>query len=201
MSMMPYYANGLFGDDTGLIIALLIGFVFGWFLERGGLGSARKLASQFYLTDLTVLKVMFSAIVTAMLGLFWLDKSGLLDLSMVPVPGTYVLPQAVGGLVFGIGFVTGGLCPGTSCVSASTGRRDGLAVMAGMFAGVLLFGLMYPMLAGFWASTPMGETTFSELLGVPPGVIVFGVTVLALAAFVGGSAIERSFAARRGGAA
>lgn len=198
MNSMPFYANGLFGDGVGLIVALAIGLAFGWFLERGGLGSARKLAGQFYLTDLTVLKVMFSAIVTAMLGLFWLDRFGVLDISQVRVPGTYVLPQAVGGIVFGIGFVTGGLCPGTSCVSASTGRKDGWAVMAGMFSGVFLFGVLYPLLGGFWASTPLGPVTIPELLGVPTGFVVLAVTAMALAAFVAGSAVERRFAARHG---
>ena len=65
----PFYEYGLLGDRTSLVIAIAIGVVFGFFLERGGLGDARKLAAQFYLTDLTVLKVMFSAIVTAALGL------------------------------------------------------------------------------------------------------------------------------------
>lgn len=194
MSAMPLYVNGLFGDAVGLVIALVLGIAFGWFLERGGLGSARKLAGQFYLTDLTVLKVMFSAIVTAMLGLFWFDRSGVLDLSLVRAPGTYVLPQAVGGLVFGVGFVTGGLCPGTSCVSASTGRKDGLAVMAGMFTGVFLFGVTYPFLAGFRESTPLGDVTLAQLIGVPFGAAVFAVTMLALASFIVGSALERRFA-------
>ena len=82
-----------------------IGIAFGWALERAGLGSARKLAGQFYLTDLTVFKVMFSAIVTAMLGVFWLGRLGLLDLARVYVPETFLLPQLVGGLLFGVGFV------------------------------------------------------------------------------------------------
>lgn len=66
---------------------------FGWCLERAGLGSARKLVGQFYLSDLTVFKVMFSAIVTAMLGAFWLGRLGLLDLTRVYVPETYLLPR------------------------------------------------------------------------------------------------------------
>ena len=102
---------------------MLFGIAFGWFLERGGMGNARKLAGQFYFTDLSVLKLMFSAIVTAMLGLFWLSWAGLLDLSRVYVPETFIAPQLVGGLVFGVGFAIGGLCPGTSCVAAATGRQ------------------------------------------------------------------------------
>ena len=69
---------------------------------------------------------MFTAIVTAMLGIFWLSWLGILDISLVYINPTYILPQLVGGLVFGIGFVVGGLCPGTSCVALATGRVDGL---------------------------------------------------------------------------
>jgi hypothetical protein len=187
---VPFYVNGLFGDGVALSVALLLGFVFGWFLERGGLGSARKLAGQFYLTDLTVLKVMFSAILTAMLGAFWLAKLGVLDLAQVYVPATYVLPQLVGGLVFGIGFAVGGLCPGTSCVAAATGRKDGLAVMAGMCAGILLFSEFLPQLQGFYDSTPLGSATLPGILGVSRGLVVFGITALALGAFIVAERIE-----------
>ena len=93
----PFFEFGVFGDHGALIAAVLIGIAFGWCLERAGMGSARKLAGQFYLTDLTVFKVMFSAIITAMLGAFWLGRLGVLDLSRVYVPETYVLPQLVGG--------------------------------------------------------------------------------------------------------
>jgi uncharacterized membrane protein YedE/YeeE len=198
VTAMPFYVNGLFGDAIGLVIALLVGLAFGWFLERGGLGSARKLAGQFYLTDMTVLKVMFSAIVTAMLGLFWLSRVGLLDLTRVVVPGPYIAPQAIGGIVFGAGFVMGGLCPGTSCVSAATGRRDGLAVVLGMAAGVLLFGLAFPMVRSLYEATPLGATTLPELLHVPPGVVVFGVTAMAVGMFAGATTIERRVRRRRG---
>lgn len=98
-----------FGARGAVIAAIAIGLAFGWTLERAGLGSARKLAAQFYLADLTVFKVMFSAIVTAMLGAYWLGRLGILDLSRVYVPETYLLPQLVGGLLFGAGFVISGL--------------------------------------------------------------------------------------------
>src|SRR6185503_18302804 len=123
-----------------LLIALAIGIAFGFTLERAGLGSAPKLAGQFYLTDFTVFKVLFSAIVTAMLGAFWLGRLGILDLSAVYVPETWLVPQLAGGVVFGAGFVIAGLCPGTSCVAAASGRGDGAAVVGGMFTGVLVTG-------------------------------------------------------------
>ena len=132
----PFYQHGLFGDSTSLLIALVIGLGFGFTLERAGFGSGRKLAAQFYLTDLTVFKVMFSAFLTAMIGLYVLSRVGLLDLSLIYRLPTYLVPQLVGGLIFGVGFVVGGYCPGTSCVAASTGRIDGLVLVAGMMTGI-----------------------------------------------------------------
>src|SRR5207253_7483606 len=126
----PLSEYGLLGTRGALGFGVAIGVAFGWCLERAGLGSARKLVGQFYGTDLTVFKVLFTAIVTAMLGAFWLGRFGVLDLANVYVPETYWLPQLAGGLLFGAGFVVAGLCPGTSCVAAATGRIDGVAVVA-----------------------------------------------------------------------
>ena len=94
-----------------LLTALAIGAAFGFALERAGLGDPNKLSGQFYLRDFTVFKVMMTAIVTAMLGLFWLGRLGVVPLGALYVPETFLLPQAVGGLIFGAGFVLCGLCP------------------------------------------------------------------------------------------
>ncbi len=193
----PFFEFGAFGPQGAIAAALVIGIAFGWFLERAGMGSARKLAGQFYLTDLTVFKMLFSAILTAMLGAFWLGRLGMLDLSRVYVPETFILPQLVGGLVFGIGFAIGGLCPGTSCVAAATGRGDGLALLVGMFTGVLLSGLAFGRLAAFYASTPHGAFTLPQLLRVPYGVVVAGVVIVALVGFRGAELVEAKFSRSR----
>jgi rhodanese-related sulfurtransferase/uncharacterized membrane protein YedE/YeeE len=184
-----------------LAVAVAIGIAFGWALERAGLGDARKLVGQFYFTDFTVFKVMFSAIVVAMLGAFWLGRLGVVDLSRVAIPDTYLLPQLAGGVIFGAGFVIAGLCPGTSCVAAASGRADGIAVILGMFAGVLLTGLAFAPLAGFYESTARGALTLPQLLGVPYGVVVAAVVAVAAAGFWAAEAIERGWrpAIRRGG--
>jgi hypothetical protein len=174
-----------------MITAFAIGIAFGFALERAGLGSARKLIGQFYGTDFTVFKVMFSAIVTAMLGAFWLSRLGLVDLSRVYVPETWLLPQLVGGLVFGVGFVIAGLCPGTSCVAAATGRGDGAMVILGMFAGVLATGFAFAPLRDFYESTSRGALTLPDVLHVPYGVVVCAVVVVALAGFAVAERIEK----------
>ena len=189
--MAPFYEFGRFGDGTSLLIAILLGIAFGWFLERGGMGNARKLAGQFYVTDLSVLKLMFSAIVTAMLGLFWLSWAGLLDLSHVYVPETFILPQLVGGVVFGVGFAIGGLCPGTSCVAAVTGRQDGLALVGGLLAGVFVFGELFPFIQPFADATARGAWTLPQALGLTHGTVIGIIVAVALGAFAGAERLER----------
>ncbi|OFW09889.1 MAG: hypothetical protein A3H96_01665 [Acidobacteria bacterium RIFCSPLOWO2_02_FULL_67_36] len=174
-----------------LAIAFVIGVAFGAALERAGLGSARKLVGQFYLTDLTVFKVMFTAIVTAMLGTFWLARLGVIDLSQVYVPETFLAPQIAGGLVFGAGFALAGLCPGTSCVASASGRGDGLAVVGGMFTGVLITGLAFPLVRQFYDADGGRVWTLPQLLHLPYGVVVGLVVLVALAGFVLAGKIER----------
>lgn len=186
----PLYEAVGFGEAWSLGIALVLGIAFGFFLERGGMGNANVLAGQFYLTDLSVFKVMFSAIVTTLLGVFWLSKIGWLELPFVFLPPTFAVPQLLGGLVFGLGFVMGGLCPGTSCVSASTGKTDGWMVMLGMLFGVFVFNEIFPFVEGVYRSTPMGQVTIPELVGVPFGRVVLAVVAIALAGFRGAEWLE-----------
>jgi uncharacterized protein len=193
----PFFEYGLFSAAFSLFVALIVGIAFGWCLERSGMGSARKLMGQFYLTDLTVFKVMFSAIITAMLGIFWLGWIGFLDIGRIYVPETYILPQLVGGIIFGVGFATAGLCPGTSCVSAVTGRGDGVGTVLGMLGGVLLAGVFFGLLEPFYQSTPHGVFTLPALIRAPYGVVVFGIVAIALGGFHFAELIEKREA--RGG--
>jgi uncharacterized membrane protein YedE/YeeE len=193
----PLFKFGLFGDQTSLVIAFLIGIGFGFFLERAGFGSARKLVSQFYLDDLAVFKVMFTAIVTAMLGVTYLSWAGVLDLSLVYLTPTYILPQIVGGLVLGFGFVVGGYCPGTSVAATATGKFDGVAYIGGVVAGTLLFAEAYPLVKTFHVTTPLGQTTIPAYFNLPYGLVVFAVVLMAIGGFAGAGWVEKRMAHRQ----
>lgn len=189
----PFYKFGMFGEEFSLIIAFLIGIGFGFFLERGGFGISRKLAAQFYFYDMTVFKVMFTAIVTAMLGVYFLGVVGLLDVNLIYYTPTFVVPQIVGGFLLGFGFIIGGYCPGTSVVSTSIGRLDGLFFLIGVFIGIFIYGEVYPWIANFANSTPMGKVTIYEFLHIPYGVAVFAVVLMAVGGFAGATYIEKKF--------
>ena len=194
--MTPLYKYGFFGDELSLVVAFVLGIGFGFCLERAGFGSARKLAAQFYLYDMSVFKVMFTAIVTAMLGVTYLGWIGWLDLSQVYLVPTFLGPQILGGLVLGVGFVVGGYCPGTSAAAVATGRVDGMVYALGIFAGTFAYAEVYPSIKAFVNSNAMGQVTLPEVLGLPWGVIVFVVVVIAVAGFWGAGKVERWIGSR-----
>ena len=191
----PFFKFGLFGDEASLIVAFVIGIGFGVFLEQAGFGSAKKLTDQFYFRDMAVFRVMFTAIVTAMLGLFYLAAVGWVDLSLVYIQPTYLWPQIVGGLLLGIGFIVGGYCPGTSLVALATGKLDALVFVAGVFAGIFAIGEVWPSITGFTESSNLGRLTLPEVLHLPMGLVVFLVVLMAVGGFWGAGALERRFAA------
>jgi len=195
----PFFKFDMFSVDFSLVVAFIIGIGFGFALERGGFGNARILASQFYFTDMRVLKVMFSAIVTAMLGVFFFVAFGWLDLSLVYYTDTNLIPQIVGGLILGIGFVIGGYCPGTSCVSAATGRIDGVVYLLGVMAGIFVFGEIFPWISDFYYSTNMGRVFLPDYLGLSYGMVVFLVVLMAVGAFAAAEWGEKKMAAKKSG--
>jgi hypothetical protein len=192
----PLYKFGAFGDETSLIVAFLIGIGFGWFLERAGFGNARKLMAQFYLTDMAVFKVMFTAVVTAMLGITYLAWIGWLDLSLVYYVPTFWVTAILGGLLMGVGFVIGGYCPGTSVVSMATGRLDGLVYVGGFTAGTLGFAVGYPLFKDLLSMGDLGVLTLPEVTGISWGIVAFGVVLMAVGGFAGATWVEGWMAAK-----
>jgi len=184
----------LFGYETGLVLATVIGFFFGFVLERAGFGRAQNIVAQFYFTNMRVLKVMFSAVATAALGLAALSGFGVLDLSSVTVPPAFLWSQVVGGLLVGVGMAVSGYCPGTCVVAGASGNLDGVATFGGIVAGSLLFGLVYPLVEGLYMAAPLHGVLLFDLIGIPHAVLAAGVLLMAVGAFLGGEKVERIFA-------
>lgn len=190
----PLLLNDVIPAGYELPMAIGIGLAMGVVLERAGFGSCRKLVSQFYLFDMTVFKVMFTAIVTAMTGVYLLSGAGQLNLEQLFMAGTYLWPQVAGGLLLGAGFVIGGYCPGTSAVAAASGKLDALANMAGILAGMFCYGTLYSLLDPFVDSSAMGKQTLYGYLGLPYGLVVVAVILMAAGGFWGATLVERKFA-------
>lgn len=191
--MGPLYKFGWFDFSYSLQIAGLVGFFFGFVLERAGFGDARKLTAIFYLRDFAVLKVMFTAIVVCILGLLYFSLFGWMDLSKIYTLPTYIWPQIVGGLVLGAGFVVGGYCPTTSIVATVSGKLDGLIFIVGMMVGSIIFAELFPFLKDFYEAGSMGQVRLPELFHVGPGVIALLVCLMALGAYWVAERVENKF--------
>jgi hypothetical protein len=197
---LPLSSSVEFSLSVDLAIAFILGGGFGFCLERAGFGSARKLTAVFYLYDMAVVKVMFTAIVTAMTGLFILSAVGMLDIAELYVEPTSYAAQALGGLIFGTGFIVGGYCPGTAIAAAATGRKDGLAFAAGMLAGVLAYVEVTPGIDDWIKANTQGEMTLPLVTGIGMGWFVLAFVAFLIFAGWGMSRVEHRFGGLRPGA-
>ena len=180
--------------DGGVASGLLSGILFGYVLENAGFASPRKLTAQFRLTDWSVFKVMFTAVIVAAAGLYGATALGLMPASGVFIPTTFFWATLAGGALIGAGMAVGGYCPGTSAVGLASGRFDGLMFMAGMVIGIGLFASVFEPIKGFYfaAQGPQGQT-LAQLFGLPAWAVIGGLIVVAAGGFVLGSWCERKF--------
>ena len=84
-----------------LLFPLVIGFGFGFALQKAGLGQYNKIVNVFRFTDLAVLKFMMTTLAVAMVGVFALNTLGWIALPTIP--STYLVGNLIGGLIFGVG--------------------------------------------------------------------------------------------------
>ncbi len=180
-------------QEVNLLIAFIIGLGFGFALEQAGFSSSRKLAGMFYGYDTTVLKVFFTASITAMLGLLFLNYMGMIDMSIVYVNDLYLSSAIVGGVIMGAGFIIGGYCPGTSVCAAAIGKIDAMYFVGGSMLGILIFGQLYPLWEKLHNSQHLGPLKLSDSLGIKDGLLGFFVIVAALLMFWIAEIAEKKF--------
>jgi hypothetical protein len=176
----PFAKTGVISAATNLWLAIPIGIVFGYALFHAGFTDSRRIAWAFYFKDVGVPVVMFSAIVTGMLGLWGLSLAGLIDISLVYMLPTYLLPMAVGGVLFGIGMVIGGYCPGTAIAAIATGKIDGVVFIGGFLIGSMVFGDFFPVWGDFYNSDYMGAFRLDQWLGIGLGPTVLLIVIIAV---------------------
>jgi hypothetical protein len=171
------------GNELNFIVALIVGIAFGFVLEQAGFSTSKKLVGLFYGYDFTVLRVFFTGGVTAMLGVIALAHFGLLDMKLVYVNPTFLWSAIVGGLIMGLGFVTGGYCPGTSICAAAIGKIDAMIFIGGSLLGVLVFAEGYPLFEGLYKAASWGNVQVFETLGMSQSLFACLLIFMAVAAF------------------
>lgn len=189
--MGPLVVNEIISENTNLFLAFIIGIGFGFVLESSGFSSSRKLAGVFYGYDTVVLKVFFTAAITAMLGLLFFSLFGWIDLSLVYVNPTFLPSAILGGVIMGLGFIMGGYCPGTSFCGASIGKIDAFVFIGGLFIGVLIFGLGFKLWEGVYMAGNLGDPKVSAKLGLSDGVFAFLLIIVALGMFMAAEWAEK----------
>lgn len=191
--MGPLITNDIISSDTNLLFAFIIGIAFGFILESSGFSSSRKLAGLFYGYDTVVLKVFFTAGITAMVGLLFFSLFGWIDMEMVYINPTFLPSAIVGGLIMGLGFIMGGFCPGTSVCAAAIGKIDAMVFIGGLFIGVFIFTEGFPLLEKLYMAGAKGDIKISDALGLKDGVVALLFILMAVTVFWIGEKAEKKF--------
>jgi uncharacterized membrane protein YedE/YeeE len=194
----PLVRNGIISDGTNYVFAVLIGILFGYALQRSGFTNSRKIASAFYMKDVDVPVVMFTAIITSSVGLWGMSLLGLIDTSQMYFLPSYLLPMVVGGLIFGIGMAVGGFCPGTSLASMVTGKIDAMVFVGGFLLGSLLFGDLYPFWDKFYNSDAHGVWRIDQLFNINLGLAVLLIALLGVFGSLGMRKLQYKFWGKNG---
>ncbi|MFZ5941952.1 MAG: YeeE/YedE thiosulfate transporter family protein [Bacteroidota bacterium] len=191
--MGPLIANDIISPNTNLLLAFLIGIGFGFVLEASGFSSSRKLAGQFYGYDTTVIKVFFTAALTAAIGLLLMSLFGWIDMDLVFINPYFVWSTIVGGIIMGAGFILGGFCPGTSVTGAVIGKIDAMIFLVGIVIGVMIFTEGYPLFKNLYMASPKGNVKISDALGLSDGLFLLLLVIAAFAAFYVAEWAEKKF--------
>ena len=159
-----------------LLQGLAFGLVFGFLLQKGGATKYDVIIGQLLLTDFTIVKIMLSAVVTGMIGIYAMKTLGWVKLS--PKSGSAGM-NIIGGLIFGVGFALLGYCPGTIAGAIGNGYLDALVGgLAGILIGSGIFAALYPQLSqGILKKGYFGDLTLPRLLKLGDWVVVIPVAL------------------------
>jgi len=194
--MGPLFPQELISEEINILIGFFIGIGFGFLLEAAGFTNTRKLAGVFYGYDFVVLKVFFSAAISAAIIMFFLNHFGIMDISLTFYPKTYWIPTLIGGFIMAFGFIIGGFCPGTSVCAAVTGKIDAMLFVLGAFIGIFGYAFSYDSLwKDLRSSGAMGKVNIAEWMGMSDGLFILLLTVLAAIIFFAVSIIQKKVVA------
>jgi uncharacterized protein len=164
-------------DRSSLIWGLFFGIIFGFLLQKGGATKYNVIIGQLLLEDFTVLKIMLTAAVTGMIGIYFMKSMGWVKL--YPKPGSVGM-SVIGGLIFGVGFAVLGYCPGTIAGAVGNGYLDALVGgLIGIIVGAGLYASLYPKVRNsILKKGDFGTITLPEVFKVNDWVVVIPTAVV-----------------------
>lgn len=172
-----------FADPQTLLLGALTGLIFGFLLQKGGVTRYNVIVNQFRFKDFTVLKTMLTAIVVGAIGIYAMLQLGMIK--GLQVKGAELAMNGVGGLIFGVGMVLLGYCPGTALAAAGQGSRDAIVGIAGAFVGAAVYAEAYPLLARTLQPIGnLGKITFADAAQTSPWWFIAALATIAVVLFV-----------------
>ena len=181
--LAPYYKLGFINEFGMIIIALVAGLAFGYILVAVGMLNSKKISAVFYGEDWSVMKIMFSAVVTAMVLTFTAYYFGLVDINLVQLANVNLAGQIIGGMLIGAGMVIGGYCPGTSIAAGMNRKIDAWIYIGGFMVGIFVYGIAYPFISQYILSANLGKLTLSDIFGLSYGTMTLIIVGVALTTF------------------
>ncbi|NNE91006.1 MAG: YeeE/YedE family protein [Verrucomicrobiales bacterium] len=158
----------------------MFGIVFGILLNKGRVTDYNVIVNFFRLKDLTVLKIMLTAIIVGGLGVFAMNGFGWIE--GYHIKDANLAGMALGSAIFGVGMAVYGFCPGTAVAAIATGRLHALVGFFGMLTGGMIYAFSYPWLKTNVISIgQMGKVQLNDVTGLP--MIGWWVILTAAAAF------------------
>ena len=176
------FDSSFFADPKTLALGALTGLVFGWLLEKGGVTRYPTIVGQFLLRDFTMLKILLTAVVVGGLGVYGMLEAGWIE--GLSVKSAHLVGNALGGLIFGVGMVVLGYCPGTGVAALGSGARDAGPGILGMLVGAGLYAEAHPWFEAHVLNLgAIGKATLPSISGVSPWWFFALVAVLAAGLF------------------
>ena len=170
-----------------IILAILLGTLFGFVLHRVGASNPENIINMLRLKDLHLMKAILLAIGVASSILFVGLAAGFINPSHISIKASY-WGVLVGGIILGAGWAVAGYCPGTGVVALGDGRKDAIPFIAGGLVGAFIYMIIYGSLKGTFllekiaggkTTLAMTPTKYEALITSIPGIVVaLGISLL-----------------------
>ncbi len=163
-------------------LGLLTGIAFGFLLQKGRVLRFDKQVGAMLLKDMTILKFMLSAIIVGMIGIYFLNDIGFIELKHKTMNVGAVV---IGGALFGLGWAVMGFCPGTSIGAIGEGRWHAIWAVLGMITGAAIFAELYP----FFKQTVLvwldwGKVSLADVTGLNHWVVIVALAAVYIGLFI-----------------
>lgn len=168
------------------LTAAPVGFLFGFFLQKGDLCGSSAMSEVLLMRDARKLAGLGVAIVVSMVGFAVIERLGWVTLRPKPLLWASWI---VGGAIFGAGTVLAGGCISGCLYKAGAGNLNSMAALAGMPLGIAMVehgalnGVHQALRKHMITAAGGGPVTLSSLSGVPYWVLallIAGATLIAV---------------------